>query len=435
MAHAVDGEDHQREPDQREAGEPGRRHRLVEEQHAAAELQDRRDVLQQAERGQRHPVGRAGEEQQRHRGRRAGEHQQRGVRRPRRARTSTSPLPEPASRGTPGAGSASTADSTNRPSAAGSAEPLLDQAVRAEADRQRQRDVRQAAVVDGQHGDRRGADADRDPLRRRAAARAARSRRAARTTSGRDEVAERGLDHPVGVDAVDVGGPVDGDQRGGQRDAAERRPAATPARAGTASRAATVSTRPTKTTDQTTRWARISTGPAGCKQLEVDREEAPQNVRSLGRTRSRGESPRSRRYPRRGPRRRWPIRRWVARPCPPRQSLSGTSRLSSQLTTPTSSAPSTALGQKSSTWNGRSNWPGDPAGQHEQQRVDDDGDQAERQDVERAADQLDDRAQDRVDEAEDDRDREQRADLAGDRVGVDRDAVDQPASRSTARTR
>ena len=78
-ADAVHGEDDQRDPDQGEAGQPGRRHRLVEDQHAAGQLQDRRDVLQHAEADERHPVGRAGEEQQRDRRGRAGQHQQHGV--------------------------------------------------------------------------------------------------------------------------------------------------------------------------------------------------------------------------------------------------------------------------------------------------------------------------------------------------------------------
>jgi hypothetical protein len=48
LREAVHGEDDQRDPDQAEPGQPGGRHRLVEDQDPAAELQDRRDVLQES---------------------------------------------------------------------------------------------------------------------------------------------------------------------------------------------------------------------------------------------------------------------------------------------------------------------------------------------------------------------------------------------------
>ena len=49
---AVHGEDHQSAPHQGKTCQPGRGHRLVEEQHPTGELDDRRDVLEDAERYQ-----------------------------------------------------------------------------------------------------------------------------------------------------------------------------------------------------------------------------------------------------------------------------------------------------------------------------------------------------------------------------------------------
>ena len=85
---------------------------------------------------------------------------------------------------------------------------------------------------------------------------------------------------------------------------------------------------------------------------------------------------------------------------------SGTSRLSTQLTTPITIAPQNA-GQKPSMTEGQVEQAGDPVDEQEQQGVDDEGDQPQRQEVEDAADELDDRLDDRVDHTEDQRDDEE----------------------------
>src|SRR3954447_25869635 len=57
MAQRLDGEDHQCDPHQAEAEPAAGRHVLVEVENAERELQGRGEVLQQAQRHQRHPDG------------------------------------------------------------------------------------------------------------------------------------------------------------------------------------------------------------------------------------------------------------------------------------------------------------------------------------------------------------------------------------------
>ena len=100
---------------------------------------------------------------------------------------------------------------------------LLEQAVRAERERQDQGDVREPSVVDGQDHDRQRSDTDRSPLERShplAEDQHAHEHRHERV----DEVAQRGLDDTVVVDPVDVGRPVDGDDRCGRGQQQERPP-------------------------------------------------------------------------------------------------------------------------------------------------------------------------------------------------------------------
>jgi hypothetical protein len=60
-ADGVVAEDGERQPDEREAGQARRGHRLVVDQHADEELEDRREVLEHAERGERDPDRRRAE--------------------------------------------------------------------------------------------------------------------------------------------------------------------------------------------------------------------------------------------------------------------------------------------------------------------------------------------------------------------------------------
>ncbi len=72
LAHQVDGEHHQGDPHQAEAGHPGEAERLVPQYRADDELDGGGEVLQDAERGQRHPGGGRAKGQQRDGGHQAG---------------------------------------------------------------------------------------------------------------------------------------------------------------------------------------------------------------------------------------------------------------------------------------------------------------------------------------------------------------------------
>ena len=101
---------------------------------------------------------------------------------------------------------------------------LLAESVQRERKGEGQRDPRQPAVVDGDDDDG-DPDRDRDPLGRPQSF--AEHHDAEQDRDQRvDEVAEAGLDHVAGVDALDVDAPVDRDQHGGQRRAGRAAPVA-----------------------------------------------------------------------------------------------------------------------------------------------------------------------------------------------------------------
>jgi hypothetical protein len=90
---------------------------------------------------------------------------------------------------------------------------LLAEAVHAEGDGQHERDPWWAAVVDGDDQHRHGADRYRDPLR--SAQALTEHEHAEQDRQQRvDEVAQTRLDDVPGVDAVDIGAPVEGHEDG-----------------------------------------------------------------------------------------------------------------------------------------------------------------------------------------------------------------------------
>src|SRR6266498_2002148 len=62
---AIGSEDHECAPNKEETGKSARWHQFMEQQHAEEELQDRGEVLQEAERGEWDSGGSRAEEQQR----------------------------------------------------------------------------------------------------------------------------------------------------------------------------------------------------------------------------------------------------------------------------------------------------------------------------------------------------------------------------------
>jgi hypothetical protein len=274
LADRVPGEDRQREPDQREADPASGGHVLAEDGDAEGELDDRREVLQQAEGGHRDPGGGAAEEQQRDRGDDTGRHQQQHVPGTLRGEAGLAGAAEPGEVGERERGDQQRLErqALDRTDARG----LLRQSVGAEGEREDQRHPRRASVVPGQHHDRDEAEAQRRPLHRPQPL--AEEHHAHQHGHQRvDEVAERRLDHARGVHAVDVGAPVGGDR--GRGDHQEQR--RTPVAEQVAQRAA-----PPEHDHQHGHHDRRPHDPVGqdldraarLQQREVERERAPQSV-------------------------------------------------------------------------------------------------------------------------------------------------------------
>ena len=183
-AQRLGGEDRQREPDQREADPLHRGHRLVEDEQAEQELDRRREVLQQPERGHRDPDGGGAEADQRDGGDQAGGAPaaprapgpvagEASTGRRRRARPGS---PAPA-----GSAPASRRSATRPPRRRPSSSPARRCRTSPPS---RKRDPRRVAVVDGEDDHRQGGDPDRRPTAAGAVARRARARRAARSRAG-----------------------------------------------------------------------------------------------------------------------------------------------------------------------------------------------------------------------------------------------------------
>ena len=146
---SLDAEDGKRRPDRGEAERLGAGERLAEGQHREQELQRGRDILEEAERRIRQALGRGGEQQQRHRGDRAAEDQQRVGLRAERRRSRPGPMLEPQddSRARAARGSRSRRQALERVDR----RDLADEAVEAEAQRQRQADPQARRRAGGQH--------------------------------------------------------------------------------------------------------------------------------------------------------------------------------------------------------------------------------------------------------------------------------------------
>ena len=114
-------------------------------------------------------------------------------------------------------------DSESGHRADAAADPVLDQPVEPEAQRERQRDPGQLPVPGGDDDDGRGPEPERHPLHR--AQPLAQDDDRERDGDQRvDVVPEGGVDHAVGEDAEHEHEPVDGEQHGREREQRERPP-------------------------------------------------------------------------------------------------------------------------------------------------------------------------------------------------------------------
>jgi len=183
-------------------GEP-----LAEREHAAEQLQHRGDVLQQPHRGQRHPARSGREHHQGDHGDQPGADQQQRLPRRVLGEVPAAGQLEPHQRH--GRGRRQQQRLGGQPGHCTDvhADPVLDQAVDPERDRQGERDPRQPPVRGGQDGHRCRADPDRGPLPR--AQPLAQHHHPEQHGDQRvGEVAQARLDHVARVHRVDVGAPV-----------------------------------------------------------------------------------------------------------------------------------------------------------------------------------------------------------------------------------
>ena len=245
-------------PDEAEAEQACAVEGLMEDPHAQRQLDRRRQVLQQSDRGQRQAACAGGEEQQGQRGQRPADQQpgvQRQVALGHRAAAAQRPpgqqrhappapaaaSPAPALPARPGSRSCASAR-TGRSSAASTSaihgrRPFSTREPQHAGGGQRHRGPLHAvqALVQHQHAEQHVDDRV-------------------------DEVAQAGLDHLAALDRIHVEQPVDRQQQRTQRQTAPAGAAARPVRASSRSRAAAPARRPRRAVDQTERCSTTSSG-------------------------------------------------------------------------------------------------------------------------------------------------------------------------------
>ena len=199
--------------------QPHGRHRLVEDQHAERELDGRREVLKEADRGHRDPGRGRSEADQGYGGHdaRRGDQQRMSDALGAEGRGPLVGQPQDVTRGDRCEHEGLHREALDRTHVG----LLLGQPVAAEGEGEDQGDPRRPAVLDGQADHGEGRDAQSDPLE--SAQPLAEDRDSHQHgDQGVDEVAERGLDDVAVVDSPDVGAPVHRDHDGREREDGHR---------------------------------------------------------------------------------------------------------------------------------------------------------------------------------------------------------------------